>query len=64
MKSMSQYDVKNALINKNLPLSDNHHGPYGMMPPELLHTSGSGLIKYMCSSNYVCKLVLARTVMI
>jgi hypothetical protein len=50
MKSMSQYDIKNALINKNLPLSDNHRGPYGMMPPELLHTSGSGLIKYMFES--------------
>jgi hypothetical protein len=33
-----------------MPLLDNCHGPYGMMPPELLHTSGSGLIKYMFES--------------
>jgi hypothetical protein len=32
------------------PLSDNHYGPYGMMPLELLHTSGSGLMKYMLKS--------------
>jgi len=30
--------------------ADNIHGPYCMMPPELLHTSGSGLIKYMFES--------------
>ncbi len=30
-----------------MPLSDNIHGPYCMTPPELLHTSGSGLIKYV-----------------
>jgi hypothetical protein len=35
---------------KNMPLSDVVHGPSGMMPPELLHTSGSGLIKYMFQS--------------
>ncbi len=26
------------------------HGPFRMMPPELLHTSGSGLIIYMFES--------------
>jgi hypothetical protein len=35
------------LLEKHLPLSDDIHGPYKMMPPELLHTSGSGLIMYM-----------------
>jgi hypothetical protein len=35
---------------KSLPLSDNIHGPYKMMPPELLHTSGSGFITYMYES--------------
>ena len=34
----------------NLPLSDRIHGPYKMFPPELLHTSGSGLIMYMFST--------------
>jgi hypothetical protein len=33
-----------------MPLSDNVHGPFRMMPPELLHTSGSGLIMYMFES--------------
>jgi hypothetical protein len=41
------YDIRNALTEKSLPLSENIHGPYKMMPPELLHTSGSGLIMYM-----------------
>jgi hypothetical protein len=50
LKRMSRYDIKNALIDKNMPLSDNIHGPYCMMPPELFHTSGSGLIKYMFES--------------
>ena len=44
------YEISNALTEKNLPLSDNIHGPYKMMPPKLLHTSGSGLIMYMFES--------------
>ncbi len=48
--SISMYDIRNALTEKNLPLSDNIHGPYIMMPPELLHTSGSELIMYMFES--------------
>jgi hypothetical protein len=40
LKKMSQYDIKNALTKKYMPLSDNIHGPCCMMPPELLHTSG------------------------
>ncbi len=38
------------LPKKSLPLSDNIHGLYKMMPPELLHTSVSGLIMYMFES--------------
>ncbi len=49
-KSVSRYDIKNALLEKDLPLSDNTHGPFQMMPPKLLHTSGSGLIMYMFES--------------
>jgi hypothetical protein len=49
-RSMSMYDIKNALTEKSLPLSDNIHRPYKMMPPDLLHTSGSGLIMYMFES--------------
>ncbi len=48
--SVSMYDIRDALTEKSLPLSDNIHGPNKMMPPELLHTSGSGLIMYMFES--------------
>jgi hypothetical protein len=44
------YDVRVALLEKHLPLTDDIHGPFKMMPPELLHTSGSGLIMYMFES--------------
>jgi hypothetical protein len=49
-RSISMYDISNALTEKILPLSDNIHGLYKMMPPELLHTSVSGLIMYMFES--------------
>ena len=38
------------LMDKNLPLSDKIHGLYKLFPPELLHTSWSGLIMYMFES--------------
>ncbi len=47
---MSMYNIRNALTEKRLPLSDNINGPYKMMPPELIHTSGNGLIMYMFES--------------
>jgi hypothetical protein len=47
---ISMYEIKNTLTEKCLPLSDIIHGPYEMMPPELLHTLGSGLIMYMFES--------------
>ncbi len=50
LKSMSRYDIKNALTYKYLPLSDREHGANIMIPPELLHTSGSGLIKHIFES--------------
>jgi hypothetical protein len=46
-RSVSRYDINNAFLKKHLPLSDHVHGPYKMMPPKLLHTSGSRLIMYM-----------------
>jgi len=49
-KNMSRYDIKNALTQKHIPLSDNIHGPSSLFPPELLHTSGSGLCNYMFDS--------------
>ncbi len=51
LKLMSQYNINNTLFSdKYMPLLDYCHGPYGMMPLELLYTSGSGLIKYMFES--------------
>ncbi len=50
LKSVSRYDIKNAFLQRFMPLSNNVHGPFGMMPQELLHTSGSGLIMYMFES--------------
>jgi hypothetical protein len=32
--NISTYDIDNALHDDHLPLSDNIHGPYKMMPPE------------------------------
>jgi hypothetical protein len=46
-RSVSRYDINNAFLEKHLPLSNHIHGPFKMMPPKLLHTSGSGLIMYM-----------------
>jgi hypothetical protein len=48
--SISMYDIRNSLTENIFPLSDNIHGPYKMMPTELLHTSGSGLIMYTFES--------------
>jgi hypothetical protein len=49
-KLISQYDIVNALTDKYMPLSDDCHGPYRLMPPKLLRTSGIGLIPYMFES--------------
>ncbi len=49
-KSVLMYNIKNAFLEQFIPLLDNVHGPFGMMPPELLHTSGSELIIYMFES--------------
>ncbi len=37
-------------LKNSFPLLDNVHGPFRMMPPELLHTSNSVLIMYMFES--------------
>ncbi len=49
-RSIYMYNIRNALTEISLPLSENIHGPYNMMPPELFDTSGSGLIMYMFKS--------------
>jgi hypothetical protein len=48
--SMSKYNIKNSFTERNLALSDCIHGAFKMMPPKLLHTSGSGIIMYMFES--------------
>ncbi len=49
-KSVSRYNIKNAFLQRFMLLSNNVHGPFRMMPPEVLHTSGSGSIMYMFES--------------
>jgi hypothetical protein len=49
-KSVSHYNIKNAFLQQFISLSDNVHGPFRIMLPELLHTSGSGLIMSMFES--------------
>ena len=50
MKMVEKNITINALLDKNLPLSDTIHGLYKLFPPKLLHTSGSGLLMYMFES--------------
>ena len=47
---MSRYDIDNAFLDSDLPLSDILHGPNRMMPPELLHAGAQGVIMYMFNS--------------
>ena len=46
-QDISKHDIRNALTKSNLPLSDQIQRNSCMTPPELVHTSGSGLIMYM-----------------
>ena len=46
-RDISKHDIDNAFALPNMPLSDLIHGIYKISPLELLHTSGSGLIKYI-----------------
>ena len=49
-KELSRHPIKNALTIKNMPLSDMHHGPSAMMPPELMHASMAGMLRYVFQS--------------
>jgi hypothetical protein len=44
--NIAKHPIKKALLHHNLPLSNLIHGTYRMMPPELLQSSGNGLIVY------------------
>ena len=50
LRNMSRYDIDNAFLDSDLPLSDILHGPNRMMPPKLLHAGAQGLIMYMINS--------------
>ena len=50
LQNLSKHDIPNALTHKDPPRLDEVHGSYQMTPPEILHTSGSGLIMYMFKS--------------
>ena len=46
-RQISKHAIANALTEEHMPLSDVVHGPYKMAPPELLHVSGNGIVKYV-----------------
>jgi hypothetical protein len=48
--SLSKHPIKNAFMNKNIPLLDLKCGVYGMTPPERLHTTCEGCTKYIFKS--------------
>ncbi len=49
-KQLSRHPIKNALTIKYMPLSDTNHGPSAVMPPELIHASMAGMLKYIFQS--------------
>lgn len=50
---ISKKNIRNAF--DNVPLSDTIHGIFGAVPAEMLHVSGTGLLKYMfkCFCNLI-----------
>jgi hypothetical protein len=50
LRNMSRYDIDNAFLDSDFPLSDILHGPNRMMPPKLLHVGAQGIIMYMFNS--------------
>ena len=50
LRNMSRYDIDNAFLDSDLPLSDIVHGPNRMMPPKLLHAGAQGIVMYIFES--------------
>jgi hypothetical protein len=50
LRNMLRYDIDNAFLDSDLPLSDILRGPNRMMPPKLLHAGAQGVIMYMFDS--------------
>ena len=64
LRNMLRYDIDNAFLDSDLPLSDILHGPNRMMPPELLHVGAQGVIMYSILSTYRLVTVWQRTTLI
>ena len=50
MKTMSKHNVDLVFHHCDVPLSDQTHGVYKMMPPDILHTIAEGVSKYIFES--------------
>ena len=50
MQKISKHDITNAFMRDGIALSDQEHGIYRMLPPELLHTTQEGITKYIIST--------------
>jgi hypothetical protein len=57
--SFSRLPIKNAFMDKCLPLSDLIHGVNCMSPPETLHTTSEGCTKYIFET--LVKLIYGTT---
>ncbi len=53
LKNLCQKNIVNAFYD--VPLSDVEHGLMGCIPTEMLHVSGTGLLKYIFVS--LCDLI-------
>ena len=53
LANLSKKKIQNAF--DGVPLSDNVHGLLGIVPAEMLHISGTGLLKYLFKS--LCELI-------
>ena len=50
MTAMSKHNVELAFHHHDVPLSDQTHGVYKMMPPDILHIIAEGISKYIFES--------------
>ncbi len=52
MKEISKHKIENAFDNYFFPLSDNDYDIHGMVPPERLHTFGSGICETLLDTMH------------
>jgi len=53
LRNMWRYDIDNAFLDSDLPLSDIIHGPNRLMPPELLNAGTQGIVMYIFESLWM-----------